>query len=134
NSSRIAISAGISPSAMAISLRPHSARDRSATEKSAVVALAWGAALIAPSFLYEKRVRERRSRSDPEPGGRPLPPVATLLGDGRHCPRADRCLSSPDVRESHRPGGHDRRTCLHRERGRPHREAAGAVPGSVLTR
>ena len=50
-SSRMAISAGISPSAMAISLRPHSARRRSATWKS-VVDWRVGAALIAPSFLY----------------------------------------------------------------------------------
>ncbi len=49
-SSRIAISAGISPSAMAISLRPHSASSRSATWNSVVFAV--GAALIARSFLY----------------------------------------------------------------------------------
>src|SRR5262249_33670146 len=89
-SSRSAISAGISPSAMAISLRPHSACESSATEQSCAV-LMWGVALIAPSFLYEKRVRERRSRHDPAPGGRRLAPVATLLGDGRHCTSADRC-------------------------------------------
>src|SRR5262245_58526600 len=69
-SSRIAIRAGISPSAMAISLRPHSPSRRSVTLKSEEP-LVCGAALITPSPLCEKKVRERRCQCrGPEPGGR----------------------------------------------------------------
>jgi hypothetical protein len=49
-SARIAIRAGISPSAMAISFLPHSARERSATLKSFFVDFGV-VALITPSFL-----------------------------------------------------------------------------------
>src|SRR5262245_8945054 len=54
-SSRMATRAGISLSAMAISLRPHSARERSATWKSEVCCgLLVDAALIAPPFCTGK--------------------------------------------------------------------------------
>src|SRR5262249_39920580 len=69
-------------SAMVISLRPHSARERSATWKSGwcvdVVLLA-GTALIAPPFSTSKRFAS--AVVDPEPGEHHRAPVATLLGD-----------------------------------------------------
>src|SRR5512145_1657396 len=103
-SSRIAISAGISPSAMAISLRPQSASRRSATWKSLAVC---GRALITRSFLYEKKGRERRCRVEVlEPGGRRAASVATLLEEGLILPAPPtRAPESRRGRADHR--GHD---------------------------
>ncbi len=64
-SSRIAIRPGISVSAMAISLRPQSARERSATLKSAAL-LGFGTALITRSFQFRKKFVSAVAVSTPQ--------------------------------------------------------------------
>src|SRR5438477_4171391 len=96
-SSRIAMSAGISPSAIAISFLPHSASDRSATRKSSDVLLC-GAALIAPSFPQMEKGSRAPLHEHPSLAAATAAAVATLLGDRGTVPKvAGTTLQSPPM-------------------------------------
>src|SRR4029077_12783710 len=109
NSSRIAIRPGISVSAMAISLRPQSASERSATLKSAKFFVSV-ATFIGHSIVGDRAagggkrsrhpVRGHGSTSAvagkyPEPGRVAGHPVATLLGEGHESTPNREALEGP---------------------------------------
>src|SRR5215831_15335360 len=109
NSSRMAMRAGISPSAMAISLRPHSASDRSATRKSAEVGLLVAVLMNGLLCVWAGRQKREGARTGfrasavfvAEPD-RALRPDATLLsssivpGEGGRPNGARRACPGPE--------------------------------------
>src|SRR6516164_8677117 len=84
NSSRIAMSPGISVSAIAISLRPKSASDRSATLKSPPAAA--GEADFSVAFMLDTPDLSERRLDDPRPA-EPGRPGAHQRGARRNAPQ-----------------------------------------------